>query len=212
MDSGLPRSTLLVLRDRTNGDAQEVLAAAFDDLIASGAWTLERRGLRRRQVLVPAQATDLPEPLRYLDSLLRRAPARPDGTRGVREAGAWIRREANTAPTVAVHRTLEGLTSNGLLTHDVLPGSASRSWRPTAAGERALEHAPPPHGSRPRRSDRGIRPFASGGFASAAFVAGWDAGAQAVVAAHGHHAGHGHHVHHGHHGGHHDGGGGGGGF
>jgi len=189
VDSGLPASTLLVLRDRAGGDAQDVLATAFDDLVASGAWRIERRGLRRRRVLVPAEKTGLPEPLRYLDGLLHRAPA---GC-GVKSAGAWVAREAPTALTVAVQRTVEELVAAGLLEQVTL--------RPTPAGERALEHVPPRE--RPRRR---------------AFAAGWNSGAAAIIAAHGHHPGH-HahhaqhaphapHVHHGHHGGHGGGGGG----
>jgi hypothetical protein len=199
----LPLSLQLVLRDRTRADVDAVMLAVIGDLVADGVWCHSRRwsGLRRRHLLqrVDAQplGADIPEPLRFVDGLLTRASDAPDVGGDVKRIAAWVGRNARGVGTTVVHKAIDQLVADALLTAD---------WRPTPAGEEALANIPP--------RDRDEEALGLGG---AGIAWGWDAASgigglwaagHASGAVH-HHSGHGaHHGGHdggfggGHHGGH----------
>jgi hypothetical protein len=137
-------ATALVLRDRTNADAQHVFATALDDLIALGAWTHRRvrrlPSLRLTDALTPAaEALDLPEPLRTTDAILRRAATDLGVPLRTARLGAWLALHAEGAPSTAVKRTIEALVAAGLLERP-RPGALG----PSAAGAAVLAEQQPP--------------------------------------------------------------------
>jgi hypothetical protein len=176
VDTTIPDAAAVVLRDRTNSDPQQVLVMAIDGLVAEGVWivTSERRGLRRRRVdvLAPAAAQPpaLPEPLRYVDGVLRRAVDAFERPFTLQEVARWMALRGRHAPSEAVRRTIEELVALGLLERAPSLGlaaagaallavsPASPALRPTARDER-----------RRREAVRALSPL------GAAFVTAWAA-------------------------------------
>src|SRR5262249_24085122 len=124
----LPLSLRLILRDRTRSDVDQVVLAAIGDLVNEGVWRHEHRGwaLRRRHLLARASRApldgDVPEPLRFIDGLLVRAAADPEVGDDMKRMATWIGRNAHGAGTTAVHKGIDQLVADGLLTSE---------WRPT---------------------------------------------------------------------------------
>jgi hypothetical protein len=222
-------STRLVLRDRTLANADDVLLVAVDDLVHVGVWVHRKSlaGARRATLTPTTAAVELPEPLLYVDDLLRRVPAeRADGRRQIRATARWIGRHARGASTTAVHKAIEDLVTRGYMERALLPNGAT-TLRTTQAGDLALAGMPPADARHelPRRSRRAERrvslPLGGAGLASPlglAFISTWSGGFdQGCTDGHagGHHGGldggydGGHH--HGHDGGGYDSGGDGGG-
>jgi hypothetical protein len=198
-DTQLPNAALLVLRDRTNSDPQQVLVTAIDDLVATGVWIArdERRGLRRRRVDVLSPAADeapvLPEPLRYVDGVLRRVAVALGRPFSLQEAARRMALRGRRAPGEAVRRTIEELVERGLL-------ERTPDLRLAPAGAALLAASRPPVALRPTARDARARrdairalsplgaafvtawaatPTGRGGFAFGAVGSGYDAGGQA---------------------------------
>lgn len=157
----------LVLRDRSNADPRQVLALALDELVASGVWTTGRewRRLRRARTLTPAAGappSDLAEPLRALDALLRRATADLGAPLAAADAGAWCAVHAEPAVEGLARRTLDDLVARDLLVRE-----ATR-LRVTTAGERAIATSAPPPAVRASARDDATRAAALKTFSPAA--------------------------------------------
>jgi hypothetical protein len=198
-DTELPDAALIVLRDRTNSDSQQVLVTAIDDLVAAGVWIArhDRRGLRRRRVdvLSPAagEAPALPEPLRYVDGVLRRVALAVDRPFTLREAARRMVLRGRHAPAESVRRTIEELVDRGLLQRAPDLGLAPSGAQLLAASRPPVALRPTARDARARRDAiRALSPLGAafvtawaatptgrGGFAFGAVGSGYDAGGHA---------------------------------
>jgi hypothetical protein len=196
----LPIATALVLRDRTNSDPHQVLAAAIDDLVAAGVWVVRQRrrpwaprAVCTLTLAAPAPPTGLAEPSRTADALLRAAMGELDPPLTAPALGRWLAVHRPAAPAAAVRATIEDLIARGLLQRT---GTALKRTRDAEA---ALAASPPPPAVRPLARDasrraEGLRalsrlgrqlvtgwakaPLGANGFPPGAVGAGVDAGGQ----------------------------------
>jgi hypothetical protein len=178
-------ATALVLRDRTNSDPHQVLAAAIDDLVATGVWVARKRrrpwaprAVFALTLATPAPPAGLAEPLRTVDALLRAAMKELDPPLTAAALGRWLAVRRPAAPAAAVRTTIEDLIARGLLQR------TGTALKPTPAAETALAAAAPPPAVRPlardphRRAD-GLRALSRLG---RQLITGW---AEAPVGANG---------------------------